>query len=208
MPYRDASRRNTGRRDAGSAHAPASAKLSAQNRSVYAQPMSTATSMLASNTAAAAASADFLEVPLLAATAMARAICCVSACSLKRSRADRWPRGRGPGGAEATRDKGQTAGALVSARSSRQARATCCIITVLAPSNVTSTFMSLASSPILLMERKPMPPQHSRHACSASTRLQVAAALRPLLSTWMALPSLGFLRATISFSVRCAICRA
>lgn len=40
-------------------------------------------------------------------------------------------------------------------------RRTCCIMTVLSPSKVTSTSMSVFMGPILLAARKPMPPQHS-----------------------------------------------
>lgn len=45
-----------------------------------------------------------------------------------------------------------------------------------APSKVTSTFVSVIMGPILLAARKPMPPQASRHSCSTSTLVQVAAA--------------------------------
>lgn len=70
-------------------------------------------------------------------------------------------------------------------------QATCCIMTVLSPSKVTSTSMSVFMGPILLAAKKPCPPQHSLQFCRMSTRLQVAAAFSPLDSTWMALPSLG-----------------
>ena len=67
----------------------------------------------------------------------------------------------------------------------------CCIMTVLSPSKVTSTSMSFFMGPILLAARKPCPPQHSRHACSISTRCHVAPAFRPLLMTWICFPSSG-----------------
>jgi len=51
----------------------------------------------------------------------------------------------------------------------------CCIMTVLSPSNVTSTSMSLFSGPILLAARKPCPPHASRHACRTSAHLPHAA---------------------------------
>lgn len=72
--------------------------------------------------------------------------------------------------------------------------------TVLSPSNVTSMLVSVAYTPILLADRKPMPPQHSRQSCSPLTLLQVAAALRPLDTRCTVLASLGFLRSVMSCS--------
>ena len=66
---------------------------------------------------------------------------------------------------------------------------TCCIMTVLSPSKVTSTSMSFLRGPMRLAARKPCPPQHSLHACSVSTRLQVAPAFSPEEMTWMAFAS-------------------
>mmetsp|Transcript_16598 Transcript_16598/g.41455 ORF Transcript_16598/g.41455 Transcript_16598/m.41455 type:complete len:299 (+) Transcript_16598:719-1615(+) len=207
MPYTDASRPSTGR-SVGSALATSCAKFSMQKRSLDAQPSATATSSCASNTAAAAFSAASLPPAARAAANISAASPCASAASRYLSRATSASSGSGPAGSRLMRTEGAVGGAAVSALSSTHARATCCIMTVLSPSNVTSTFMSFAMGPILLTDRKPMPPQHSRQSCSVLTRDHVAAALSPELSTWMALASEGRPASTISLSLLCASCSA